>query len=153
VELIFTKNFGEMKYNPADVFTFPKGLPGYPDDNKFLLVEMEDTRQTFFWLQSIDDGELCFPMMDVYKAIPDYDPQVDPEELAELGEIQGVSLAVYNIAVIPDDLSQTRVNLRAPVILNLDTRMGKQIVCANEEYLVRHYIMEQLKAATEANLC
>lgn len=158
MQKIQTQNFGELEYNPADALHFPSGLPGYPDDNSFLLIEMEDTRKTFFWLQSLDDGDVCFPMMDVYKALPDYDPHVDPEELVDIGKIEGASLEVYNIAVIPDDISQTRVNLRAPVIINRATQMGKQIICANEDYLVRYYIMDDLKAvgmfqADEAASC
>ncbi|MCL2189346.1 MAG: flagellar assembly protein FliW [Defluviitaleaceae bacterium] len=147
MEIIFTQNFGELSYNPGDALDFPVGLPGYPDDRRFLLIGMEDTRETFYWLQSLDDGDVCFPMMDVYKALPDYDPHVDPDELADLGEIEGTSLEVYNIAVIPDDIAQTRVNLRAPVIINRATQKGKQIICANEDYPVRYYVMDDLKAA------
>jgi flagellar assembly factor FliW len=149
VEKIITSNFGEMDYDPEKVIHFPTGLPGYPDDNNFVLLDMEETNDTFFWLQSVDDGEVCFPMMDVYKIIPEYDPHVDPEELADLGEIEGISLEIYNIAVIPEDISLARVNLRAPVIINVATRRGKQIVCSNEEYAVRHMIMEQLKAVVQ----
>jgi flagellar assembly factor FliW len=149
MEIILTKHFGEVEYETADVLTFPVGLPGYPDDKRFLMLDMEDTNETFFWLQSIDDGEVCFPMMDVYKAIPDYDPRVDPEELFDLGPIQGATLEIYNIAVIPEEVIKTRVNLRAPVIINRATNMGKQIICANEEYSIRHMIMEDLKRAAE----
>jgi len=146
MQTIMTENFGELEYDEAEVIHFPVGIPGYPDDNNFIMREMEDTRQTFFWLQSIDDGEVCFPLCDVFKPIPDYDPHIEQDELTELGEINGASLAIYCIAVIPDDISQTRVNMRAPVIINLNTRIGKQIVCNNEDYAVRHYIMEQLRA-------
>jgi flagellar assembly factor FliW len=147
MELVFTKNFGEIKYETDKLITFPAGLPGYPDDRRYLMMDMEETGGTFFWLQSVDDGEVCFPLMDVYKAIPDYDPHVDPDELSDLGEIANDSLVVYNIAVIPEDIGQTRVNLRAPVIINLDTRRGKQVICANEDYAVRHLIMDELRQA------
>jgi flagellar assembly factor FliW len=153
MHVINTKHFGELTYNPAEVLTFPVGLPGYPDDNRFLLLEMEDTQETFFWLQSLDDGEVSFPLMDVYRAIPGYDPQVDPEELADLGEFSGAGIEIYNIAVIPEEISQIRVNLRAPVVVNRETRLGKQIICANEEYSIRHLIMEDLKKAQGVALC
>jgi flagellar assembly factor FliW len=145
VETIFTKHFGDLTYDPAEALDFPVGLPGYPDDRRFLLMEMEDTRETFFWLQSLDDGEVSFPLMDVYRVIPDYDPHVDPEELSDLGDIAEAALEIYNIAVIPEEVEQLRVNLRAPVVINRATRMGKQIICANEEYSIRHMIMEELK--------
>jgi len=149
VPKIETANFGNLDYDEAMTIEFPAGLPGYPDDRQFVLLDMEETDDTFFWLQSVDDGEVCFPLMDVYKALPDYDPHVNPEELTELGEMGSDSLEIYNIAVIPSDLSQTRVNLRAPVIFNRDTRKAKQVICANEDYAVRYYIMNDLRAAMQ----
>ena len=143
---ILTKNFGDLEYDAGKVIHFPAGLPGYPDDRNFVLLDMEDTGDTFFWLQSVDDGEVCFPLMNVYRAIPGYDPQVAPEDLMELGEAGADGMAVYNITVIPDNISETRVNLRAPVFINIDTRRAKQVVCQNEEYAVRHYIMDELRA-------
>jgi flagellar assembly factor FliW len=145
MDIIFTKNFGSLQYDPEKAIEFPAGLPGYRDDRRFVMLDMKETEDTFFWLQSLDNGELCFPLMDVYKAMPDYDPLVDPAELADLGEIAKDSLVIYNIAVIPEDISLTRVNLRAPIIINLDTRKGKQIICANEEYAVKHLIIDQLR--------
>lgn len=151
--IIITKNFGPVEYDAEQVIHFPMGLPGYPDDLNFLMLDMEETSDTFFWLQSLDDGEVCFPLMNVYKARPDYDPIVNMEELADLGEIGGQSLEIYNIAVIPGDISQTRVNLRAPVIFNRDTRRAKQVICTNEDYAVRHLIMDELRAAMQGAPC
>ena len=145
MEVITTKNFGDLEYDVAEVLEFPSGLPGYPEDKRFVMRVMEDTQETFYWLQSIDDGDICFPLMDVYKILPDYDPHVNPEELADIGVIVGNALDIYNIAVIPDDISQTRVNLRAPVIINRNTRKCKQIVCTNEDYLIRYMVMDDLR--------
>ncbi|MCL2499868.1 MAG: flagellar assembly protein FliW [Defluviitaleaceae bacterium] len=145
MQVVETKHFGKLEYDPAEALTFPSGLPGYPEDKRFLLLDMEETNNTFFWLQSLDDGDVCFPMMDVYKAIPDYDPCVDPEELNDLGPIKGATLEIYNITVIPEEVAQTRVNLRAPVIINRAAHIGKQVICANEDYSIRYYVMEDLK--------
>jgi len=36
-------------------------------------------------------------------------------------------------------------NLKAPVIINMENRTGKQVVTENNDYKVRHYIMEELR--------
>jgi len=145
MEKLRTIHFGEIEYDPAKIIKFPHGIPGFPDDTNFLLMSENENEETFFWLQSIDNGEVAFTLMDVYKSLPDYDPQVDAEELKELGEMPEGSLVIYNIVVIPDYLRQMRVNLRAPVVINNVTGLGKQVICANDDYPIRYMIFEELE--------
>jgi flagellar assembly factor FliW len=134
---MMTKHFGEIEYEEADVITFEQGLPGFFHVSQFLLVTDEED-DTFCWLQCVEDGELVFVLMDVFKILPDYDPQIPFALLDGLSE----SYAIYNIAVIPDEPRETRVNLKAPIIIDPHTRKGWQVVAGNEEYGVRHYLFE-----------
>jgi flagellar assembly factor FliW len=140
-----TRHFGEIDYDPDKIITFPQGIPGFPNHNRFLLMSEDEEEDTFFWLQSIDDGEVAFTLMDVYKVLPDYDPKVDPEELKELGEVN--SLEIYNIVVIPEYVRQMRVNLKAPIVINTETGLGMQVICINDEYPIRFMIFEELERA------
>ncbi|MCL1878421.1 MAG: flagellar assembly protein FliW [Defluviitaleaceae bacterium] len=142
-----TKHFGEISYEPEKVLHFPEGLPGFPDDKHFMLMSENEDEELFFWLQSIDNGDVAFTLMDVYKVLPDYDPKVEEEEIAALGEIDDTPLLIYNIVVIPDYVRHMRVNLLAPVVINLNTGFGKQIVCANSNYSIRFMIFEELERA------
>ena len=142
-----TKHFGEIEYDPERVITFPNGLPGFPESRRFLLMSEEASEDTFFWLQSADEWDVAFTLMDVYQVLPDYDPLVEPEELKELGDISGSPLDIYNIVVIPEDARQMRVNLKAPVVINIETGLGKQVICANEDYPIRYMIIDELERA------
>jgi flagellar assembly factor FliW len=137
-----TKHFGEINYDPTRIITFPEGIPGFPESTRYLLMSENENEDLFFWLQSVDDGNVAFTLMDVYKVLPDYDPQVEEDDIAELGEISDTPLLIYNIAVIPDYVRQMRVNLRAPVVMNLNTGLGKQMICTNEDYPIRFMIFE-----------
>ena len=139
-----TKHFGSLAYDPSTVLTFPVGLPGYREYTQFILLNNEDRDSAFSWLQSVQDGEIAFTLMDVYRLLPDYNPVVDPEELTDLGEITEGSLDIYNVAVIPDDINEMRVNLRAPVVINTATKLGKQVICMGEEYPIRYMIAQEL---------
>ena len=44
------------------------------------------------------------------------------------------------IAVIPEDPKDIRVNLKAPVIINVDKKLGKQILQQNESLPIRYYL-------------
>jgi len=147
VKTFETKNFGEIKYEQERVLTFPEGIPGFPDSRHYLLMSESENEDMFFWLQSLDDGDVAFTLMDVYKILPDYDPNVEEEQLYELGEITDTPLLVYNIVVIPDYVRHMRVNLRAPVVINPSTGIGKQVICNNDDYSIRFMIFEELEKA------
>lgn len=142
-----TRHFGEIDYDPSRSITFPQGIPGFPQCHKFLLMSENEKEDTFFWLQSLDDGDVAFTLMDVYKVLPDYDPHVEQEELEELGEVDGKALTIYNIAVIPDYARAMRVNLKAPIVINEEAGLGKQVICTNEDYPIRFMIFEELERA------
>ena len=142
-----TKNFGNINYDPDRVIAFPEGIPGFPESKRYLLMSESADEDMFFWLQSIDEGDVAFTLMDVYKVLPDYDPKVEEEQMAELGEISDTPLLIYNIVVIPDYIRHMRVNLRAPVVINLNTGLGKQVICDNDDYSIRFMIFEELERA------
>ena len=75
-----TKHFGEIEIDEKNILDFTDGLPGFPDDRQFILIENEEP---FCWLQSITDGELAFILVDAFKVLPDYNPQVDKTEFVE----------------------------------------------------------------------
>jgi flagellar assembly factor FliW len=142
---ITTKHFGEITYEESRIVTFAEGLPGFPEARRFLLLEGNTPNDLFYWLQCVDDGDTAFTLIDLYQVKPDYNPLVDPEEIAELGDLEGQSLEIYNVAVIPEEIKLMRVNLKAPVVINPVTMKGKQVIVCNEEYNVRHMIFEELE--------
>ena len=147
LEKMTTRHFGEIEYDPSRIITFLDAIPGFPNSTRYLLMSENEDEDMFFWLQSVDEGDVAFTLMDVYKVLPDYDPQVEEVEMASLGELSDTPLLIYNIVVIPDYVRQMRVNLRAPVVLNLHTGLGKQVVCANDDYSIRFMIFEELERA------
>ena len=148
---IQTKFFGEIEYEESGIITFPHGLPGFPDATRFLFMSESDPPDIFYWLQCVDDADVAFTLMDVYTCLPDYDPLVEPEELAELGDIADKPLDIYNIAVIPEDAKKMRVNLKAPIVINMEAGLGKQVIVNNEEYPIRYMIFEEIEKARAAS--
>jgi flagellar assembly factor FliW len=142
-----TKYFGEIDYDVNKVITFPNGLPGFPDAHRFILMSENDPPDMFYWMQCVDDGDIVFTLMDVYRIMADYDPVVEPDELAELGDLSESPLEVYNIVVIPDDPKEMRVNLKAPVVINSITGLAKQVILENDNYPLRYMIIKEMEKA------
>ncbi len=145
--VIETENFGNIDIDENKIYTFDNGLPGFEKLKKFVIVEKDasDSNSVFRWLQSTEDPKTAFIMMDVYKIIPDYNPLVYDDDLNSLGEISDDSLLIYNIVVIPKIVSKMSVNLKAPVVINLLTNKGMQMITKNEDYPIKYYFYEELK--------
>ena len=135
-----TKHFGEVGYDADEIITFEEGLPGFKDTEFILLADNPD--DLFCWLQSTADGDLAFVLVDVKQIKPDYNPKIEPEAIESLSD--GSPLSYYNVAVVPEDISQMRVNLKAPIVLNTSLRKGKQVIASNDDYGMRHYIFKEV---------
>ncbi|MDR1539809.1 MAG: flagellar assembly protein FliW [Clostridiales bacterium] len=145
-----TKHFGEIEYDPSLAIDFDEGLPGFPENKKFIVLLENQEEDTFCWLQSIDDGDLAFALINIYNVIPEYNPLVRSEEVAALGDFSENNLLVYNVVVIPDDIKQMRANLRAPIVINPDTKKGKQVILDNEEYEMKYKIFDEVERSKSA---
>jgi flagellar assembly factor FliW len=139
-----TKSFGEIDVSNEDIIHFSDGLPGFYDykDYVILSADEEDGNDMFCWLQSVDDGELAFVMLCIRKFMPDYCPRFDKDVLEGLED--GNPLEYFGIAVVPEDVQQMRVNLKAPVVINKRTGIGRQVLALNEEYDLRHKVFREV---------
>ncbi len=142
-----TKYFGDIDYDINKVITFPSGLPGFPDSRRFILMAESEPPDLFYWMQCVDDGDVVFTLMDVYRVMSDYDPVVDPDEVAELGDLSDSPLEIYNIVVVPEDPKEMRVNLKAPVVINSITGLAKQVILENANYPLRYMIIKEMEKA------
>lgn len=139
-----TKHFGEIEYDENLSICFDDGLPGFQDRHNFIVLLETPGDDTICWLQSVDDGDLAFAMINIYNIKPDYNPLVRPDEIESLGDLKGNNLLIYNILVIPNDVKHMRANLKAPIVINPVTRKGRQVLLNNDEYEVRYYVFDDL---------
>jgi flagellar assembly factor FliW len=104
-----TSRFGVISYNPENAIIFPKGiiqLEGYEDCTSYHLFHEEDGNRVLHYLQSLDDPELSFTLVDPTFLNIDYDLELSDEE-TELMKVQGngedelvIMLMVYRPVVI-----------------------------------------------------
>jgi flagellar assembly factor FliW len=145
--IINTSRFGVVEIDDGKVIGFPGGLPGFPDLRGMVLISEDDAMEgDFMWMQSVDFPDIAFAIVNVYSIMPDYNPMAEREDLDDLGEVASDNLAIFNIVTIPEDVTKMTVNLRAPIVINHDTSIGKQIILNNEDYHIRHYVFDELKA-------
>ena len=85
---IKSKLFGDIEIQDDKIITFEKGLMGFEELKKYALVFDSDkpTPNKIMWLQSAEISDLAFPVIDPTIIMGEYNPVVEDEWLAPIGE-------------------------------------------------------------------
>ena len=136
--LVFsTVRFGEVTIPKSRVLSFPRGLVGMPSAKNFVFLHQEDANSPFFWMQSVDDPRLAFVVCEPQLFFPGYTVPLSGEEQQFLGIQKAEDGTACVILVVPSDPREITANLRGPIIINSDQRVGVQLVLAGDEYPTR----------------
>jgi len=136
---IETSRFGTLAVDEGEVISLPEGMIGFMGLTRFILFRHKEG-SPFLWLQSLEDGELAFVLMDPLLLVSDYDLNITPEDTALLGiETPDHSVQAWAVVNIGrQDPPEITANLLAPLVINPRTRLGKQIVLFESPYAIRH---------------
>jgi flagellar assembly factor FliW len=143
---IETLRFGKIAVQEDKVITFPRGILGFAKNKQYLLFpHSEDS--PFFWLQSVEDGDLAFVVMNPRLVKADYSLDVDQNVLNELDAKQETDLEVVCIVTIPrNDPKRMTINLLGPIIINAKSRSAVQIICDKQSYSHQHPVVSGQQA-------
>ena len=147
---VTTRLFGEIETAEDKIIRFENGIIGFPDMKNYTLIfdnEKEDS-PSISWLQSMDEPDIAFPVTDPLFVCDAYNPSVDDELLKPLGEITEDNLYVLVTVTVPKNIEELAVNLKAPIVINTDTRKASQLI-VEDDLPVRFNIYKQIKEAKE----
>jgi len=117
---ILNKQFGEIEYESDSIINFEEGILGFEEHKKFLLITEKDG--FFFWLTSINEPEIIFPLFSI---------KLLQEEYIDSGELEP-----FGIVKLDKEPQNVSINLKAPVFIDHDEKKGYQKIIENEEYPV-----------------
>lgn len=145
--ILNTKNFGEVEVGEQDILEFEYGIPGFENMTQFVILGKTDDESPFFWLQSVQNSNLAFVIMNPRDLVPDYEVEIDMFT-ANLLKIKDENDAlIYAIVTVPEDISKISINLKAPIVINAQSNRGCQVVLENEKYRFKHIITEEFVKA------
>lgn len=147
MDKIVTKLFGEIGVDEDKIIKFPDGIIGFGNLKNFLLIHDSEKKDGIVtWLQSIEEPGFAIPAIDPLIVKEDYNPVVEDELLGSIGEITDDEIFVLVTLKVPSDIKNMTVNLKAPIVINPNTKRGCQILTDNEEYPIRYSIYDILQA-------
>ena len=137
--LVVETRFGAITFGETNIVTFPHGLIGMPQNRRFGLSPIPDSRMgQFMLLQSLEDFALSFLVLPMQPGPNSVTPEDAKEACAALAipEDDADFFTVVTLRKADKGLAVS-VNLRAPIIVDSKSRTARQYVLANPRYPIR----------------
>ncbi len=124
-----TTRFGRIDVESEDVLHFSSGLPGLEDCRQWALLA-DSTNDALGWLQSISRSDVALAVVSPRRFVPDYQVRIPRSELSPLA-LADVRQAQVVVVVGRNGTGLT-LNLKAPIVINLENRTGRQVVASGD---------------------
>lgn len=122
---IHSSRLGTIEVEDADVLHFPEGLVGFADCRDWVLLA-DAQNEAVAWMQSVDRPEVSLAVVSPRRFAPDVQFRLARRELAPLNldRLAGVRLLV----IVGRTNRSVTLNLKAPLVINLERRLGRQVI-------------------------
>ena len=148
-----TRLFGTITIPDEKLITFPEGIVGFPFMKNFALIhDVDNVDSPIMWLQSMEETEFAMPVLEPNVVKDDYNPTVNDEHLAPVGELAPDQIYVLVTITVPPQIEKMSVNLKAPIVINMANNKAVQIIVEND-FQVKYPIYETLKKRKEGASC
>ena len=139
---IQSKAYGSIEVTDRQLITFPVGVFGFEHLHRYALLDGVQTG--FYWLQSLEDPDTAFIMLNPYELRTDYVLDVPDDDLSSIGYDHEDDILVFAIVTIPEDETKISANLQGPIIINRRAQLGRQSISLDQRWRTKHYVLEEL---------
>ena len=153
---IQSTRFGTLLVDDERVINFPNGLLGFPDHQRFALIQTGEENY-FFWLQSVDEPNLAFVVTDPAIFFKGYEVPLRDEtrqdlrledvrdgdgELVPGGATTATAETFLQVFVICNKVEDWLTgNLLGPLVVNAQNRLAQQVVLTEKKWTTRQPLM------------
>lgn len=123
--------FGGVEVDPDHVINFPDGLVAFENNKKFMLIhEADKGAPVSYTLQSLDDPNVAFQIIDPAALGFAYELELNDEDNAKLASPSPADLVVMQVLFKREEGGGQSIgaNIRAPLVINTKARVGIQKV-------------------------
>lgn len=130
--------FEEPNFGASDdaVLVFPKSLFGLSPHDRFVLCEIGEQNQLRALVSCIDPSVQLL-VVDAAEVWPGY-PIEDAKKASGLAEKE---VAVAAVCTVPSNGDTATVNLKAPIVIGLESRVGIQVILDRDELGMFHELV------------
>jgi flagellar assembly factor FliW len=132
--------FADVDVDPRDVITFGDGIPGYEGRRDFVLLDSTEFAPLKV-LHAVGETEPCFLAVDPKTVLENYRCELSAADRLRLGASDDSALLWLAIVTVNDN-GEVAANLRAPIVLNPERMVGRQVMPNNCVYPLHHVLVQ-----------
>ena len=137
---IETRDFGILEIEEEHVIQFSQPIFGFEEYRRFVLINDSNMGNGICWLQSVEEKQVCFIMLNPLEINPDYAPAVNDEVLDQLKAEPDDELDCWVLLVIGKTFKQSTANLKSPIIVNHKANLAVQVIL-DQDYAIRQPVI------------
>ena len=139
---IVTKARGKIKITEDRLITIPAGLFGFEQYTKYALVDSD--YEPFLWLQSCEDPNLAFLIVDPFLICTEYETDIDDSSLKKIGITKPEDIIIMTIVTVPHDGSAITANLQGPLVINKKNHQCMQAILNDNRWSTKVDIVKTM---------
>lgn len=141
---LLTKAKGKIEITEDRLITIPEGLFGFEEYTKFALVDSD--YDPFIWLQSCEDSNLAFLIVDPFLICNSYETDIDDESLLKIGITKPEDIIIMTIVTVPHDGSSITANFQGPLVINKNNHKCMQVILNDNRWSTKVNIIDALNS-------
>ncbi|MCQ2592714.1 MAG: flagellar assembly protein FliW [Treponema sp.] len=140
---ILTKTCGKIEINEDRLLDIPEGLYGFEQYTKYALIDSD--YEPFIWLQSTENENLAFLIVDPFMISSDYETDIDDDCLEKIEIKKPEDIIIMTIVTIPQDGSPITANFQGPLVINKVNKKCMQVILSDNRWSTKVDILNALK--------
>ncbi len=138
---IQTAFLGEVEVIESQTLHFEYGLPGFEEEKQFAMIPLEDDG-VYQVLQSVQTPHIAFVTVNPF-LFTNYSFDLDESIIYSLGITSEEQIAVLSIVTIREPFSESTLNLKAPIVINMSSKKAKQTILDKSVFPLKHPIFAE----------
>ena len=141
---LLTKAKGKIDITEDHLITIPEGLFGFENYTKYALVDSD--YEPFIWLQSCENPNLAFLIVDPFLISSIYETDIDDDTLAKIGITKPEDIIIMTIVTVPNNGAPITANFQGPIVINKKNHQCMQVILNDNRWSTKVNIIEALKS-------
>jgi len=140
---IKTKAYGDYEINESEILNFPNGILAFEEYTSYAVITGGDDNP-FHWLQSLDNENIAFLIMEPTDLVPSYQPELIKHEVVSVfKEENSEALSLWCILTIPQGHPEKMtINMQGPLLISKTKKLGGQFISNDDSHQVRMPVLE-----------
>lgn len=120
---------------PSTIF-FEQGIPGF-ENLRYFTFEYVEGDLPMRLMKSVENQEVNLLVTSPFYFYPEYEWELSETMKDELSIKTEADIEIWSIITVPEDPAKSTLNLLAPVVLNINAKIGMQLILHDSSYSSR----------------